>query len=303
MIRKELGTTGVFIPEVGIGTWNYHAGPETLRRGLEAGALFIDTAESYGTEGVVGEALAGLRDRVFLATKVSPQNFHEADLKRSVDSSLRRLRIDAIDLLQLHEPNPSIPIEETIGAMTALVDAGKVRFIGVSNFSIKQLQEAQAASKKYPIVSHQVRYNIIDRTIEKDLLQYCQANKTTVIAYSPLARGLSRIRDCDPNAVLVRLACELRRSEAQIVLNWCLCKDGVVVIPGGNSAAHILENCAASSWRLSPEQISMLDANILYRRRTWFDRLVRRRAPKTLQNIALRLVNYLPRGLRRRIIT
>jgi diketogulonate reductase-like aldo/keto reductase len=301
MNRKELGTTGVLIPEVGIGTWNYHAGSETLRKGLEAGALFIDTAESYGTEGVVGEALAGLRDGVLLATKVSPQNFRKAELKRSVDSSLRRLRIDAIDLLQLHEPNSSVPIEETIGAMTALVDAGKVRFLGVSNFSVSQLQEAQAASKKYRIVSNQVRYNIIDRTIEKDLLQYCQTNEITVIAYSPLARGLSRIRDCDPNSVVNRLARDLGRSEAQIVLNWCLCKEGVVVIPGGNSVEHILENCGASAWQLSPEQVSLLDANIQYRQKNWFDRLVRRHCPKTLQNIGLRLVNYLPRGLRRRI--
>src|SRR6516164_2312630 len=108
MFRKELGMTGVLIPEVGIGTWNYHAGLEPLRRGLEAGAMFIDTAESYGTEAVVGEVMAGLRAHAFVATKVSPQNFHEVDLKRSVDSSLRRLRVDAIDLLQLHEPNPSV---------------------------------------------------------------------------------------------------------------------------------------------------------------------------------------------------
>lgn len=301
MFRKELGTTGVLIPEVGIGTWNYHAGPETLRRGLEAGALFIDTAESYGTEGVVGEAVAGLRDPVFLATKVSPQNFHEADLKRSVESSLRRLRVDTLDLLQLHEPNLSVPMEETIGAMTELVDAGKVRFLGVSNFSLSQLQEAQAASKKYPIASNQVRYNIIDRTIEKGLLQYCQANKITVIAYSPLGRRLSRIRDCDPNGIVNHLAAELGKSEAQIVLNWCLCKESVVVIPGGNSLEHILENCTASNWRLSSEQVSLLDENVQYRRRTWFDVFVRRHCPRRLQNIGLRLVNYLPRGLRRRI--
>jgi aryl-alcohol dehydrogenase-like predicted oxidoreductase len=202
MLRKELGQTGVFLPEVGIGTWNYHAGPAPLRKGLELGALFIDTAESYGTESVVREAIAGLRDRVFLATKVSPQNFRAKDLRRSVDASLQLLGVEVIDLLQLHEPSTTIPIEETMGAMADLVDAGKVRFIGVSNFSVAQLQEGQKVLSRHPIVSNQVRYNLIDRTIEKDLLQYCQKIHTTIIAYSPLARGLDRIRDCDPSNVI-----------------------------------------------------------------------------------------------------
>src|SRR5438876_986875 len=121
MIQKELGRTGILIPELGIGTWNYHAGPLILRKGLDLGALFIDTAESYGTEPVVGDALRGIRDRVFLATKVSPKNFRSNDLRRSADRSLQRLGTDRIDLLQLHEPNPSIPIEETMGAMADLV--------------------------------------------------------------------------------------------------------------------------------------------------------------------------------------
>jgi diketogulonate reductase-like aldo/keto reductase len=264
--------------------------------------LFIDTAESYGTEPVVGEAVRGLRDRVFIATKVSPQNFRSADLRNSVDSSLQRLGTDVIDLLQLHEPNPSIPIEETMGAMADLVDAGKVRFAGVSNFSVVQLQEAQKALGRYPIVSNQVRYNLVDRTIEKDLLQYCQANHVTVIAYSPLARGFGRIRDCDPTGVVDELARMTGRSPVQIVINWCLCKDGVVAIPKGNSAEHILENCAASDWRLSAEQVSLLDSKIQYRRRSALDMLVRRYTPRPLRSFALRSVNLLPRGLRRRVI-
>src|ERR1700693_2752038 len=107
MIQKELGSTGVFLAEIGIGTANYHAGPVPLRRGLEAGALFVDTAESYGTETIVREAIRGIRDRVFLATKVSPLNFRRNDLRRSVDASLQHLGVDVIDLLQLHQPNPA----------------------------------------------------------------------------------------------------------------------------------------------------------------------------------------------------
>jgi diketogulonate reductase-like aldo/keto reductase len=157
MMVKELGQTGVFLPEVGIGTWNYQAGPGPLRRGLEAGALFIDTAESYGTEHLIGEALRGLRERVFVATKVSPQNFSRSRLRVSVDASLQRLGIDMVDLLQLHEPNPAIPMQETMAALVDLVDAGKVRFVGVSNFSVVQLEEAQRALSTHPIVSNQVR--------------------------------------------------------------------------------------------------------------------------------------------------
>jgi diketogulonate reductase-like aldo/keto reductase len=298
---KELERTGVFIPEVGIGTWEYHAGPGPLRKGLEAGALFIDTAESYGTEEVVAEAIRGMHRQVFVATKVSPQNFRPEALKRSTEGSLRRLGIDIVNLLQLHAPSPQIPIEETMGAISELVDAGKVRFIGVSNFSVAQMQEAQRALSKHRIVSNQVRYNLIDRTIEKDLLPFCQANQVTVIAYSPLARGLGRILDCDPRGIIGLIARDTGRSKAQIAINWCLCRDRIVAIPKGNSEEHILDNCAATDWHLSSEQIRLLDENIQYRHRNTFDLLLRRYMPSSLRQITLQAVKYLPRGLRRRI--
>jgi len=302
MIQKELGRTGILIPELGIGTWNYHAGPLILRKGLDLGALFIDTAESYGTEPVVGDALRGIRDRVFLATKVSPKNFRSNDLRRSADRSLQRLGTDRIDLLQLHEPNPSIPIEETLGAMADLVDRGKVRFIGVSNFSLSQLQEAQKALHKYPIVSNQVRYNPIDRRIEKDLLGYCQSNGISIIAYSPLARGLGHIRDHDPNGVIESLVKETGKTAAQIILNWCVSKEAVVAVPGSNSGEHILDNCGASGWRLSQEQFALLDRKILHRERTRFEMFVKRHTPGALRALAVRAIDYLPRSLRRRLI-
>jgi diketogulonate reductase-like aldo/keto reductase len=301
MMVKELAQTGVLLPEVGLGTWDYHAGPGPLRRGLEAGALFMDTAESYGTDQVVGEALKGMRESVFVATKVSPQNFRRAPLLASVDSSLQRLGVDTIDLVQLHEYNPAIPIQETMEALADLVDAGKVRFVGVSNFSVTQLEEAQSALHRYPIVSNQVRFSLIDRTIEKEILPYCQAHHITVIAYSPLARGLNRIHDCDPRGFLSELARTIGKSPAQIALNWCLCKPGVVAIPKGNSEEHILDNCAASGWRLSAEQLSALDAAIQYRRRGRLDTLLRRWMPRQLMPLAVRALNSLPRSLRRRL--
>jgi diketogulonate reductase-like aldo/keto reductase len=300
MMLIELGKTGTSIPEIGMGTWDYHAGPQPLRKGLEAGALFIDTAESYGSEPAVGEAVRGLRDRVFIATKVSPQNFRPSDLRRSVDASLRRLDTDFVDLLQLHEPNPAIPLDDTMGAVSELITAGKVRFAGVSNFSVAQLKAAQKALGKYPIVSNQVRYNLIDRTIEAELLPYCRANHVTVIAYCPLARGLSRIRDCDPTGVLDQLSRETGKSPAQIVINWCVCQTGVVAIPKGNSVEHILDNCGASDWRLNQEQLALLDERIQHRRRTRFDELVRQWMPGPLQSLAIQTLNALPRGVRRR---
>jgi diketogulonate reductase-like aldo/keto reductase len=302
MNGKPLGRTGVSIPEVGIGTWGYHGGPELLRTGVELGAAFIDTAESYGTEAAIGEALAGLRGRVFVATKVSAANFRAADLKRSADASLQRLGIDTIDLLQLHQPHPEIPIAETMGALEDLVAAGKVRFLGVSNFSVAQLRQAQQALAKNVIVSNQVRYNLADRTIEKELLPYCQRQGITVIAYSPLARSFARIQDCDANGVLAGLAGSTGRSGAQIALNWCLCKDGVVVIPKSNSEEHLRDNCAASEWRLTAEQVRLLDASVQYRRRTGWDTLVRRAVPGWLRPAALWAVNCLPRGVRRKLV-
>lgn len=300
MIYTELAQTRVFIPEIGIGTWDYHAGPLPIRKGLEAGALFIDTAESYGSEPAVGEAVRGVRDQVFIATKVSPQNFRPDSLRRSVEASLQRMNIDVVDLLQLHEPNPSIPIWETMGVIADLITEGKVRFAGVSNFSVKQLQAAQHACGTHPIVSNQVRYNLIDRTIEAELLPYCRAHNVTVIAYCPLARGLNRVRDCDPTGVLDELARVTGKSPAQIVINWCLCQEGVVAIPKGNSTEHILENCGASDWRLDAEQLALLNTGIQYRRRSRFDTIIRQLVPGSLQTVAVQALNALPRGIRRR---
>ncbi|MGH6893978.1 MAG: aldo/keto reductase [Dongiaceae bacterium] len=300
VFSKELGRTGVRIPELGLGMWQYHAGPEPLRNGLDAGALFIDTAESYGTEAVAAEAIAGRRGEVFLATKVSATHLRRADVFNAADQSLRRLRTDRIDLYQVHEPNDEIPIEETIGALEDLVDAGKVRFIGVSNFSLAQLQRAQRAARRYPIVSNQVRLNIIDRTVALELLPYCQANDVTVIAYSPLARGFRHVLDCDPEGVLQELANATGRTPVQVALNWCLCLDGVVTIPKGNSVKHVLENCGASGWRLSAEQIGRIDASIAFRRRGVIEMLLRRYLPPGIKKGIGQVVQRLPRDLRRK---
>jgi diketogulonate reductase-like aldo/keto reductase len=275
MIQKPLGKTQVTLPEVGLGTWQYNGGVAPLRKGLELGALLIDTAESYGSEDVVGQAIKGIRDKVFLATKVSPAHFRYADLLKAADQSLRRLAVDHIDLYQLHCPNFLVPMAETLEAMEKLVEAGKVRFLGVSNFSVGQLKKAQQCLRKNRIVSNQVRYSLVDRTIEPRLLPYCQANGLTVIAYSPLARSLRRILDGDPRSCLARIAKATGKTAAQIAINWCLCKRPVVAIPKGSSPEHVAQNCGASDWRLSAEDIKTLDENIHFRRQSHLETIMR----------------------------
>ncbi len=259
MEYKTLANTGCRVPEIGLGTWQYSGGTEPLRRGIELGAYLIDTAEFYSTEGVVGRVAKGMRDRVFIATKVSPSHFRYREVLAAADRSLRLLGTDYIDLYQLHWPNSSIPIEETMGAMEALADAGKVRFIGVSNFSVAEFQKAQAALSKYTIVSNQVEYSLADRSIEQDLLPFCQEKNITIIAYSPLARGLRNLKYHDSAGVLARVAAETGKTEAQVALNWCIRHPNVIAIPKSNSLSRTEENCGASGWRLSEEHLRLLD--------------------------------------------
>ena len=166
MERRDLGKSGTRIPAIGLGAWRYTGGIAPLEAGIALGAGLLDTAEAYGTESIVGQALRRYpRKDVFLLTKVSPRHFRYSDVIRSANESLRRLETDHIDLYQLHWPNYTVPLEETMGAMETLVDQGKVRYIGVSNFMLRDLRNAQKAMRKQPIASNQVRYNLIDRTI------------------------------------------------------------------------------------------------------------------------------------------
>ncbi len=300
MNSKPLGETKVLLPEIGLGTWNYRAGIEPLWAGFEAGA-FVDTAESYDTEFVVGQAIATIRKEVFVATKISPGHFRYGDVLKAADASLQRLGTARIDLYQLHEPSLSVPMEETMAAMEKLVDDGKVRFIGVSNFTLDQLKAAQKVMRKYPIVANQVRYNLIDRTIEKELLAYCQKSHITIIAYSPLGRELQRVRDCDTRGILNEVARATGKTVPQVLLNWLLCREGVVAVPKGNSVQHILENCGASGWRLTADHLRQLDAGVQFRRRSPAEQVLRRLVPSSLTPWIKDWVKRLPPVLRRRL--
>jgi diketogulonate reductase-like aldo/keto reductase len=217
--HRELATTGINLPAVGLGTWQYTGGIEPIRAGIALGACFIDTAESYGSEEVIGQAIRGIRRDIFLATKVSPRHFRRADVVKAAEESLKRLGTDYLDLYQLHWPNYTVPIAETMGAMEQLVDGGKVRFIGVSNCFVRDLKSAQKAMSKYRIVSNQVQYNLIDRTVEFGLLEYCRRQNITIIAHSPLATGFSSIRAKDPERVIDKVAQARSKTAAQVALN------------------------------------------------------------------------------------
>ncbi len=263
MELRPLGNTGVDIPVIGLGTWQYRGGVEPLRRGVELGAWFIDTAEMYRTEDVVGDAINGIRDQVFVASKVLGSHLKYQEVMQAADKSLQLLRVDCMDLYQVHWPNSRVPIEETMGAMEDLVDAGKVRYIGISNFSTRQLQDAQRAMRKHPIVSNQVLYNLVDREIEEDLLSYCQQNSVTIIAYSPLDRGglatRPKIRRRRATEALQQVARETGQTLAQVSLNWCLSRPWVVAIPKANRIRHVEENCASADFSLNSDQVRLLD--------------------------------------------
>jgi len=263
---KELGKTGIMVPEIGLGTWKYRGGVEPLEVGIDQGAWLVDTAEMYRTEDVVGRAIASRRKEIFLATKVSGSHLRRDQVLRAADASLRLLDTDYIDLYQIHWPNRGVPIAETMGAMESLVEQGLVKYVGVSNFNLEELQEAQNAISHNPIVSNQVLYSLLDRDIEGRLLPYCQEQDITILAYTPLGdgslAGKSRFpgRNSSGIEALKAVAAEAGKTLAQVALNWCTAHPNVIAIPKSDRVARTLENCGASGWRLSSNQVKTLDA-------------------------------------------
>jgi diketogulonate reductase-like aldo/keto reductase len=260
---KTLDNTSAMIPEIGLGTWNYRGGVEPLRKGIELGATLIDTAEGYYTEDVVGEAVKGIRDRVFIATKVSGRRLDYDGVLRAAEDSLIQLETYYIDLYQIHWPNPRFPIKETMRAMEKLVDDGLVKYIGVSNFTLEEMKEAQAYMRNHQIVSNQVLYNLNSREIEYDLLPYCQKHRITIMAYTPLDNGNLATRSSlfkrKKLKVLEQIASETNKTTAQVALNWCISKPYVIAIPKSDSVKRTSENCGASDWRLDQEQMDRLN--------------------------------------------
>jgi diketogulonate reductase-like aldo/keto reductase len=263
---RQLGRTGEKVSTIGMGTWKMgsYRSPEeraqqvrALQRGVELGINLIDTAEMYASgrsEEVVGEAIKDLRDEVFVATKVAPGHLHHDDVISSCKASLKRLGIRHADLYQVHWPDPAVPIRETMSAMEKLVREGLVRYIGVSNFSVPETDEARAALGKNELASNQVEYSIASRGAEAEILPYCKKEKLTLIAYSPLARGM--IADSIPATILEKY----KLTPAQAMLSWVTRDDSVVAIPKAANIAHLEEDAASVSVRPEPSEYERMSS-------------------------------------------
>jgi len=249
----------------GDGIWGPPDDPEEakrlLRRVVEAGVDLIDTADSYGpevSENLIAEALHPYPERLVIATKGGlrrtgpsqwPRDARPERLKECCEGSLRRLKLDRIELYQLHSPDNRVPLEESMGALKELQDEGKIRHVGVSNVSAEQLERARAVVE---VVSVQNRYNLEDRRAE-DLLDACEAANIGFIPWFPLATG----RLAEPGGPLDRIARAHEATPAQIALAWLLARSPVMLpIPGTSSIAHFEENLAAAEVDLSPDEVA-----------------------------------------------
>lgn len=264
MIARPFGWTGVKVAVIGQGTWRMGESRaaqreelRALRRGIDLGLTHIDTAEMYadgGAERLVGQAVAGRRAEVFLTTKVHPQNASYAGTLQACERSLRRLNTDYVDLYLLHFWSAGHPIADTMRAMEELVRRGWTRFIGVSNFDVRQLKEAQAALTRERLVSNQVLYHLRDREIERDVLPYCERHRIAVVGYTPLARG-GFLR-----GVVAEIAKKRARTPRQVVLNFLTRRPSLFTIPKAGRPEHVRENAAALDFTLARQDLKTIDA-------------------------------------------
>jgi len=246
--------SGHKMPALGLGTWQLRGTTCTraVRTALKLGYDHIDTADMYGNNQTIRQALQGINtDEIFITSKVRPADLRHDDLLKMGNRALAELGLDYIDLLLIHWPNRQIPVTETLAAMAELVQQGKVRSIGVSNFTIRDLQEAQQMTE-VPISVNQVKFHPYHN--QRDLLDYCNDHGIVVTAYSPFGNG-SLIGD----RKLRRIAAEYDHSFAQIVLRWLVSK-GVVVIPKSTNPSHLADNMDIFDWDLDPEDYEAIEA-------------------------------------------
>ena len=252
------------VPALGQGTWQMEErgggraeAIEALRLGVDLGMTVIDTAEMYGegkVEEIVGEAIAGRRDQVFLVSKCYPQNASRKRMVEACARSLRRLGTDRIDLYLLHWPG-SVPIEETLDTFMRLKDEGKILDYGISNFDARGIQRVWSAQGGGGIVTDQVLYNLSERGIEWDLLPWCRKRGLPLMAYTPLGQG-ALLRD----PALARVGRRHGATPAQVALAWLLSRDGVLAIPKAGRVAHVRENRKAADIVLDAQDLAELDA-------------------------------------------
>jgi diketogulonate reductase-like aldo/keto reductase len=263
--------SGRTIPVLGQGTWYMGEDPAAradevaaLRLGLELGMTLVDTAEMYGEGGaeeVVGEAIAGRRDEVFLVSKVYPHNADRAGVRAACERSLRRLNTDRLDLYLLHWRG-NVPLDETLDAFARLKQEGKILDFGVSNFDQDDMQEAAARQHGENLAANQVLYNLARRGIEWDLLPWCRERGIPVMAYSPLESNVADQAPLLGRPQLRAVAEQHGATPAQVALAWLLRQDGVVVIPKAVQPAHVRANRVALELapQLTTEDMATLDA-------------------------------------------
>jgi myo-inositol catabolism protein IolS len=290
--HKKLGKSGLEVSSIGLGT-AFRSGlteesPEAIRRALDLVITLIDTAEVYRdgrSEELIGKVISDRRDDVVVKTKVARDHLRYEDVLKAAEGSLRRLQVDVIDLYLVHHPNPQVTLKETMRAMEQLVDKGTVRHIGVSNFDAPLINEAQEALSKHEIVANEVKYNLVERDIETEVLPYCKNEKITIIAYSPLARGLLtgrfgegreipdghwRTRDplfqgrsLENGLELVSKLEEIGeahgKTPGQVAMSWLAIKPVVVPIFGVSNVRQVEENCGSVGWRISEDELETIE--------------------------------------------
>ena len=248
--------SGEQVPAFGMGTWYMESAGDAaaLKAGLDMGIRLIDTAEMYGegrAEELVGEAIAGRRDEVFLVSKVYPHNASRKGIGAACERSLKRMKTDRIDLYLLHWRG-NVPFEETVAGFEALRGAGKIRHWGVSNLDTGDMEELWGSSQA--VQANQLLYNLTRRGVEWDLLPWLRERRIPVMAYSPIeqARLLK-------NRALVDFGRRHGMAPAQAALAWLLAKDDIVAIPKASNAQHLRENFDSLNVKLAKEQLAELD--------------------------------------------
>jgi diketogulonate reductase-like aldo/keto reductase len=259
--------TGAVVPALGQGSWHIGQGrhpaadeEEALRTGLALGMTLIDTSGNYGegrSEELIKGVIAGQRDRAFVVSKVEADQVTGNAMARACDGSLTRLATDHLDLYLLHWPVPNTEFSLVVAGFENLRAAGKIRSWGVSNFSVRQMEDLFRIPQGDRCATNQVPYNLGDRAIERDLLPWCERHGMPVMAYSPLGGpGARLLRDPTLSTIGAARGC----SAAAVALAWTIRNGNVIAIPESGSVAHVKENAVALSLILTPQELQTLDA-------------------------------------------
>jgi len=230
---------------------------EALRTGISLGMSLIDTAEIYGSEELIGRAISGQRDKVFLVSKVWPTHVAGDGIARACEASLKRLGTDYLDLYLLHWPQKGVGISHVVAAFEDLVAKKRIRSWGVSNFGVREMEDLFRANRGDRCATNQVSYSLGDRDIERGVLPWCRRHGMPVMAYSPLGgEGAKLLRD----PILGKIGNEHGCTAAAVALAWAIRNGDVIAIPESGSAAHVKENAVALTLKLTPQDLQTLDA-------------------------------------------